>query len=155
MHIVRALHETAVSDTTASPAYTDALIEALATGLVHRHGEVPERPRGRTGRLSERCLRRVTAYVEAHLAEPIPVDELAALAHCSSAHFSRLFRDRTGLTPHRYHLEQRLSRARELLLTDDSSIAEIALAVGFSSQSHLSRRFGQRYGTTPGAVRRR
>ena len=154
--LVRSLHEATIGTDTASDAlYAEVLANALATHLVHRYAEPSERPRRRTGRLSERHLRRVTAYVEAHLDERISVDELAALVHTSPAHFSRLFRNRTGLPPHRFHLERRLVRARELLSASDRSIVDVALSLGFASQSHLSRHFRQRYGVPPGALRRR
>jgi AraC-like DNA-binding protein len=68
-------------------------------------------------------------------------------------HFAREFKRLTGFAPHQYVLGRRVERARALLARGERSITEVALTVGFSSQSHLTTAFRRVYGTTPAAYR--
>jgi transcriptional regulator GlxA family with amidase domain len=90
-------------------------------------------------------------------AEPI-VARLAELARSAGMGLSRFheeFRGEIGETPAERLAATRLDRAEDLLRETHLPIAEIALAVGFSDQSALTRSFRRRRGTTPAAVRRR
>ena len=111
----------------------------------------PSRPL--RGGLTPTAMRRVREHVEAHLGDSIDLAALAGVAGLSMFHFAREFKQTTGLTPHRYLLEKRVERARELLARTDLTLAEIAFAVGFADQSHFARRFRQMVGTTPGEFR--
>lgn len=106
------------------------------------------------GGLSAGALRRICDFVESHLENNISLDALAAQAHLSVYHFARAFRHSTGVSPHRYVVEQRVKRAQQLLLQTDLPLANIASAVGFSDQGHFSRQFRGRVGTTPSSYRR-
>jgi transcriptional regulator of acetoin/glycerol metabolism len=106
------------------------------------------------GGLSAGALRRVYEFAESHLEDSISLDALAAQAHLSVYHFARAFRHSTGLSPHRYVLEQRVKRAQELLLQTDLPLASIASAAGFSDQGHFSRQFRALVATTPSRYRR-
>ena len=105
------------------------------------------------GGLPPARLRKVLAYIEAHLAEDLKLDELARVAAMSKYHFSRLFKDAVGVPPYRYVVQQRVEAARDLLLRTDLPVAQIALRTGFCSQSHLSTSFREHTGITPLAVR--
>ena len=94
------------------------------------------------------------AYAEAHLAEPLTVEELAGAACLSTFHFARAFRAATGRTPHAWVTERRVARARRLLADPALPLAQVALAAGFASQSHFGQVFRQEVGATPGAYRR-
>jgi AraC family transcriptional regulator len=84
----------------------------------------------------------------------LDIDELARLIRMSASHFTRSFRKTVGLTPHRYVIQCRVEKARELLTATDLPLIEIALTTGFSDQSHFSRRFQELTGVPPGAYRR-
>ena len=73
----------------------------------------------------------------------------------SLTHFGRLFRRRTGLSPHQYVLGRRVQRAKELLRAGRLTPAEVAGAVGFYDQSHLTRHFRRAVGVTPAEWQRR
>jgi AraC family transcriptional regulator len=88
------------------------------------------------------------------LAEPVPLADLAALAGLSVSQFSRQFKARTGLPPHRFLLRLRVEQAGLLLRTGTDPIAEIAVRCGFSHQEHLTRVLRAQLGTTPAALRR-
>jgi AraC-like DNA-binding protein len=119
------------------------------TRLLSMGPDVKE-PRG----LSRSALTRVEEYVDANLDSALDVDELATLVRMSPSHFTRSFNRSIGLTPHRYVIQCRVAKARELLTTTDLSLTEIALNIGFSDQSHFCRRFQEFVGVPPGAYRR-
>lgn len=103
--------------------------------------------------LSQAALQRIEEYIEAHLDSALDIDELAALVRMSASHFTRSFHRSAGVTPHRYVIQNRVMRARELLTTTNLPLTEIALNTGFSDQSHFSRRFHEIVGIPPGAFR--
>jgi transcriptional regulator of acetoin/glycerol metabolism len=106
------------------------------------------------GGLSAGALRRVCEFVESHLEDDINLETLAAEARLSVYHFARAFKLSMGVSPHRYLLEQRVKRARQLLVQTDLPLSAIANAVGFFDQGHFSRQFRSLVGTTPSSFRR-
>src|SRR6202034_3499657 len=103
--------------------------------------------------VAPRILRRVEEYIDAHLDSALNIAELAAIVGISVSHFSRSFSRSVGLTPHRYVMRQRLTRAQDLLAQTDLAVAEVALATGFADQSHLCRRFREFTGLPPRSFR--
>lgn len=113
-----------------------------------------EPPPQARGGLPPGIARRVREYVETHLSDSVDLATLAAIAGVSVYHFARTFKQSTGVTPHHYLVKRRVERAQEMLARTQLSLPEIALAVGFSDQSHLTRHFRQLLGTSPGQFRR-
>src|SRR5580700_5621264 len=101
------------------------------------------------GGLPPGAMRRVREYVDAHLGESMDLAELASIAGLSVFHFARQFKQSAGVTPHSYLVQRRVERAQDLLARTDLALSEIAVAAGFSDQSHLARHFRQMLGTTP------
>ena len=126
--------------------------EHLAASL-SKTADLAQAHRRIRGGLPPRALRRVREYIEAHLEETISIEALAGIVGFSKYHFARAFKQSEGLTPHDYLLQCRVRRAQELLANTDLSLAEIALASGFSDQSHCARRFRERVGVTPSSYR--
>jgi transcriptional regulator GlxA family with amidase domain len=104
-------------------------------------------------RSDRRTLDAIRAHVVAHLEDDLTLAALARRAGMSASCFSRWFRDQTGRTPHAFVLEARVARAKSLLQESDLPILEVALAVGFSSQSCLNVTFRRRDGLTPAEYR--
>jgi AraC-like DNA-binding protein len=104
--------------------------------------------------LTRGSLKRIEEYVRANLDSTLDIDELAGLIRMSPSHFTRSFSKTVGQTPHRYVIQCRVEKARELLTATDLPLTEIALTTGFSDQSHFSRRFQELTGFPPGAYRR-
>ena len=138
--------------------YVDQLASMVAAQLAHRYGVRAKNPDDEgsrsTGGLGDRQFAAVRAVMQERLAESVPLADLAAAAGLSVSQFSRQFKARTGLAPHRYLLGLRVDRACRLLRTDPAPIADIAVRCGFSHQEHLTRVMRAHLDTTPGALRR-
>ena len=89
-----------------------------------------------------------------NLGDDVSLDALAGIAGLSPNYFLSAFRQATGLTPHRYVTELRIARACELLHDPHRAITDVSLAVGFSSQSHMTEVFRRTMNTTPAAYRK-
>ncbi|MBI1907092.1 MAG: AraC family transcriptional regulator [Rhodocyclales bacterium] len=98
-------------------------------------------------------LQDAQAMIAARCAEALPLHELAAAAGMSRYHFVRAFSRAVGMTPHAWQIDLRIRRARHLL-DQGVPLAEAALQLGFSDQSHFQRAFKQRVAVTPGQYRR-
>jgi AraC-like DNA-binding protein len=122
------------------------LVEAFAQ-LIVRHAD--NRLQARAVRKERQSVRRVREYVEAHYAENVSLEQLANVANLSPFHLLRVFQDETGLSPHVYLTQIRITRAKSLLAFG-LSIAQVALETGFVDQSHLTRQFKRHTGITPG-----
>ncbi|WP_348644656.1 AraC family transcriptional regulator [Starkeya sp. ORNL1] len=96
----------------------------------------------------------MVAYVEANLAEPISLADLAVVAGMSRMYFASQFRAATGLKPHDYVLRKRIERAQHLLSGTSEALVEVALAVGFQTQAHFTTVFKKLVGATPRRWRR-
>ncbi|MBS7538116.1 helix-turn-helix transcriptional regulator [Ancylobacter lacus] len=106
----------------------------------------PRRPK--SGLVAWR-MKRVVAFVDAHLARPIGLADMAQAAGLSRMHFAAQFRVATGQRPHEYLLRRRIERACQLLLETRTPLVEIALGVGFQTQAHFTTVFRRFVGDTP------
>ncbi|EQB30376.1 AraC family transcriptional regulator [Sphingobium ummariense] len=154
--IMELLSREAASPDPASRLFIEQAIDLLCVQLVRSHSSfgalsVPQ-PRGG---LADWQVRRVTDYMRARLDEEIGLEELAGLVHLSRFHFCTAFRKATGCTPHIWLVNQRIARARELLVMVELPVTEIALAVGYQTPSSFSAAFRKVTGVTPSEFRRR
>jgi AraC-like DNA-binding protein len=97
------------------------------------------------------AVSRVTAYLDAHLADDLSVEDLSSIAGLRPAHFSTLFRTTFGEPPHQHLIRLRVERAQRLL-ERGADPSDAALAVGFYDQSHLARHMRRLLGVTPGQI---
>ena len=93
-------------------------------------------------------------FIEAHLADDVPLMALADRAHVSPFHFARLFRHTVGLPPHQFVVRLRIQRAIGLLRGGNMPLAQVAVACGFHDQPHFTRSFHRIVGETPHTWRR-
>jgi AraC-like DNA-binding protein len=100
-----------------------------------------------------RHLLRAKDLADARYLEQLKVEDMAAAAGLSRAHFSREFRGAFGESPHAYLLSRRLERAAALLRTTDHSVAEICMSVGLRSVGSFTTSFTGTYGMPPTAYR--
>ena len=106
------------------------------------------------GRLLAWQMRKVREYVDAHIADRLPVADLAKLVRQSEAHFSRAFKRTFGEPPHAFLIRRRLELAADYIVQTDESLSTIALRCGFADQPHLSRVFRKAMGVSPALWRR-
>jgi AraC family transcriptional regulator len=107
-----------------------------------------------TGGLAGWQIARVRAFIDKNLHGTIHTRDLSAVARRSAAHFARSFKQSFGESPHAYVMRRRLEKACHLMMTSSESLSQIALSVGFSDQSHLTKRFKQTIGQSPSKWRR-
>ena len=100
-----------------------------------------------------RHLLKAKDLADARYSEPLGVDDMAAAAGLSRAHFSREFRREFGESPHQYLLTRRLERAASLLRVTDRSVADVCFSVGLSSVGSFTSSFTRAFGVSPTAYR--
>jgi len=101
-----------------------------------------------------RMMNNLVDYIDAHLGRPIPLMELANTTGLSPNHFARKFRRLSGLSLQRFANLRRTQAAIHRLQHADEDLARMALELGFSSQSHLTRVFSELTGISPARFRR-
>ncbi len=137
------------------PLYAETLAMAMAVFLLRSYGAAPLKLKEYARGLGKSDLALVLTYIEDHLADSVSLTELAACAHVSMFHFIRLFKQSTGLTPHRYVTQQRVEKAKTLLISGQLTVGEIAQAVGFFDHSNLYFHFKRLTGLSPSEFSRR
>jgi AraC family transcriptional regulator len=128
--------------------YSDSLIRMLSVHLLYRYGTASGRQAASPKQLARKQLDGALQYIHAHLEQDISLDDIAAAAHVSSSHLMRLFKEATGLPPHRYLIQERIRKAQHLLLSG-RPVHEVAASLGFSDQSHFHRHIKRILGVTP------
>ena len=152
--VVRALQKAVVAG--APDIYAENVAQVLATHLLSAHspwlqlGDDARDP----GRISDQRLNRVLQYMGDRLSEPLTLDQLATEVGISKFHFARLFRERTGVTPHAHLVQLRLECAAHLLTSTDRRIGDISRHCGFASAAHFGATFSRRFGKSPTTFRR-
>ncbi|MEI9413461.1 AraC family transcriptional regulator [Mesorhizobium sp. Cs1299R1N1] len=132
--------------------YADSLRLALVARLLalhdpaYRGNQCSPQPRNT---LPMWRLKRTAEYIEANLGETITLGDMAAATGLSRMHFAAQFRAATGIRPHEFLLRRRIERAKEMLAQTQTPLVEIALNIGFQTQSHFSVVFKRFVGETP------
>lgn len=121
--------------------YGDAVSTTIAAHYLLHYGTRKVKIHEARGGLSRQALSTVIEYMEANAHRRVRLVELASLVHLSAYHFSRLFKQSTGLSPYQYLLRTRVKLARKLMNNGDVTLKEISERVGFYDASHFSRAF--------------
>lgn len=133
---------------------------AAARDLVRRASQLLEAEVQRlardqqTGRLAPWQVRAATAFIDQNRDRNLQVRDVAAAVRLSPSYFSHAFKESFGQSAKSYIIERRIARAKHLMLTTRDTLAQIALACGFSDQAHFCRTFGAGVGQTPSRWRR-
>lgn len=129
--------------------YGDSMIAAVVAVLWP--DRAPDAPRRARAGLPPGQLRRVTEFLETNCVRTIRLQELAELTGLSPSYFCAAFKAATGMPPHKWQMRARIARAKTMIAGPAPVLAEVAVAVGFADQAHLTRVFRQVEGTTPAA----
>ena len=134
--------------------YAESLAEALALRFLYLGNTLPRELTAKKLKLPGNKLACVKELIEMSLDQDLTLDMLAKECGYSRAHFLRMFSGSTGMTPHRYVIQRRIAHAGRLLRSSEMTLADVALACGFSSQAHLTLSFRKQIGMTPAEFRR-
>lgn len=135
--------------------YGETLAEMLSAHLVRHYASQSPVLRANDGGLAPNQLKRALEFIHTNLAVDTSLQTVAAEVGLSTFHFARQFKRATGIAPHQYLIQQRIQRAKELLVHSLASVAEVAQQVGFCDQSHFARHFRRTFGMTPKTFRQR
>ncbi|NJR60269.1 MAG: helix-turn-helix transcriptional regulator [Cyanobacteria bacterium CRU_2_1] len=141
------------SDSIMGRLYVESLTQALVIHLLRHYSTVTRTITSQNRSLTRVQLRQAIDYIHAHLNRDLSLAELASVVNISPTYFASLFKQAMGVSSHQYVIQQRVERAEVMLKRTDLAIADIALQVGFSSQSHLTQQFKRFTGMTPKQVR--
>ena len=137
----------------ASRLFVDHIAMAAATHVLHAYTDL-QPVRFARGGLAPWQEKRAKELLETSIAGDVPLAVLAAQCNLSPGHFARAFRRTTGMSPHQWLLSRRIDLSKNLLRTSQMSLTEIALSCGFSDQSHFTKTFSGKVGTSPAVWRR-
>jgi AraC family transcriptional regulator len=146
--------KTFVDSSAGDPVYFESLGSLLMHEVVRFTCGTPSIQRQLQGGLAQWQQRLVTAYIQEHLNERIPIGTLAQLVRLSPYHFCRVFKQSLGMPPHRYQTKRRVEQAKLLLANRAGSMMEIGRAVGFSSRNAFATAFRKATGIAPADYRR-
>ena len=135
--------------------YIDTVAQMIAVHLARAHS-VQSRPftAAPVTTVSHQRMRQLIEFIEANLDQPLTLDTMAGQVGISPLYLARAFKTAIGQSPHQYVLGRRIERAKELLRNTEMPIIDVALSVGFSSQSHLSHWMLRHTGVSPAVYRR-
>jgi AraC family transcriptional regulator len=134
--------------------YAESLANTLVLHLLRTSSTLPVIHTLPERAFTQGQVSKVRDYINDRLAQHITLTELADVVALSSTHFSRLFKQSTGVAPYQYVIQCRVERAKILLRKGDMTLAEVTRAVGFADQSHLARHFKRIMGVSPNVVLR-
>lgn len=146
---IREVHQQLEKPNTSLLEQQTLVLDTLAQ-LIYRHADHPPAI-SRTGR-EPGAVSQVKRYLKRHYAEEISLEQLSCLTRLSRYHLVRVFRKSVGIPPHAYLRQVRVKQAKKMLASGHP-IAEVAVATGFTDQSHLHRWFKRLWGVTPGHYR--
>lgn len=134
--------------------YVESVSNLLITHLLRHHSTTDKIPTLPSDKLSPKKLQQVISYIQVNLERSVSLSELAQVVELSPSRFARAFKQTTGISPHKYILECKIEKVKELLKNPQLSIADISYTLNFSSQSHLTTVFRRFTGTTPNTYRK-
>src|SRR5215468_12624352 len=129
--------------------FLDSMEQALARALVVGYAARDHSVRVYRGGLSPAKLRKIEELVQEKMEEDLSLEEMARAVGLSAAHFSQVFRNTTGQTPHQCLLWYRVQRAKEMLRSAEMRVLDVAIACGFKTQQHFARVFREMCGASP------
>ena len=151
--LLSSLRPALANPTEVSALFVDHVVHALCVHVAQIYGQMPASLPLRGG-LAPWQERRAKELLNANLDGEICLSQVAAECGLSVRHFTPAFRRSIGVPPHRYLLKCRVERAQQLLKDPTLSLLDVALACGFSDQSHFTRVFSAWTSVSPGVWRR-
>lgn len=151
-HMVRSIEIQIRARRVLEKSFVESIAMVIGQHLLSHHTGTPFQA-GAAGGLPAYKVRSATDYVREHYQEDIGFKDIAEHLQMSPFHFARMFKHSTGESPHQFIMRCRIDVAKKLLIEGERGIADIALEVGYKSQSYFTTRFAQFVGATPAAFR--
>lgn len=151
-HMVRSIEIQMRARRVLEKSFVESIAVVIGQHLLSHYTDTPFQA-GSMGGLPAYKVRSATEYVREHYQEDIGFKDIAEHLQMSPFHFARMFKHSTGETPHQFIMRCRIDVAKRLLIEGERGIADIALEVGYKSQSYFTTRFAQFVGATPAAFR--
>ncbi|MFD7154094.1 AraC family transcriptional regulator [Kribbella sp. NPDC059898] len=136
------------------PLVQNHLAQILLVHMLRAHAGQTDRPTGWLGALNEDGIGTALRAMHADLSHAWSLKELAEISHMSRSAFAQAFKSHVGVPPMEYLIHWRMSLARDALVRDTLSIAEIARATGYLSESAFSTTFRRVAGSSPAQFRK-
>jgi AraC family transcriptional regulator len=153
-HLAQAMLPALQQPKMANQLFIDHVLLAMCAHSIQHYGRIPSTADKFTTTLSPRQERLAKELIASNLGNDLSVERIARECSLSRSHFSRAFKQATGVAPHTWLLQRRVDKARELLLRQPVlPLTQIAEQCGFSDQPHLTRVFTRLEGITPSAWR--
>ena len=143
MNIYELFRRSRPVDESAISSNITSILNSILSGAPRIHKDIPVRV----------GISSAVAYINEQFRYPISLQDLADRAAISPYYFSRIFRQETGVTPHQYLINTRLSNAKFLLRTSEDSVKDIAIRTGWGSESTFCSAFRKHTGMTPSEYR--
>ena len=153
-HIGASLREGLRRPDETNQIFIDHILLALTAHVARTYGGHQYKAEHHRGGLAPRQLARACDRLESDLRGKNSLQAVAAELGLSASHFSRAFRQSTGLPPHQWLLHHRVKTAKQLMSVRELPLSEIAISAGFANQSHFTRVFSAIVGVSPSAWRR-
>lgn len=134
--------------------YADSMATALSAHLLRHYSTREPKFREYEDGLSAYKLNQAIAYINEHLSENLSLSAIALELNISQYYFCRLFKQSTGMSPHRYLMQQRIERAKQLLRQSELTVTHVAIECGFANQSHFAKYFREHTGVSPRQFRK-
>ena len=139
---------------TASKVFVQGVAQSLAVHVVRNYRDegkcaAPPSP----NIIPAWRFRRVESLMAEKLFEGVQISDLAKVAEMSEAHFSRMFKITTGLSPIQYFIRLRIAQAQQLLRETQMSVIQVGMEVGYANPSHFAQVFKKETGLTPNSYR--
>lgn len=149
LHLMQAIVPVLERPREVSTLFLDSLFLAVRDHIATTYGTLSAKTaRSRQG-LSARQLRHAQEYIEAHLSEDVSLAGIADACAASISSLTRGFKSALGVSPHRWVLTRRIALAQRLMYEAAAPLSEVAASCGFADQSHLTRVFMRRVGSSP------
>ncbi len=154
LHLMQAMLPVLERPHEVNALYLDSMFLAARDHIASAYGtfktEVTEYKAG----LTSRQLRHALEYIEANLCEDVGLEDVANASAASVSSLTRGFKASLGVSPHNWLLNRRIALAQRLIYVSDTPLSEVAASCGFADQSHLTRVFVRKVGSSPAAWRR-
>lgn len=152
--LLAALFSSVDGEINKSALFVDQLSVAIIIHLAQHYGNQPAQSSSSRRMLSTRLQAELQAQVRSNLDGQLSIEEMARTCNLSTRAFLQAFRDTTGTTPHQWLTQERIEKAKDVMLESALPLKEIAILCGFADQSHFTRVFTRATGATPASWRR-